>query len=56
MSIEDLAKDHWEYTKEVIRRTLLDKQLNDTFPLLQYLYVEAFKHGYKHGLENKNEC
>lgn len=33
MEIEELAKEHWEYTRKIC----------------ELMYLEAFKHGYKHG-------
>ena len=39
-NFEESSKAHWSYTKEVIYKML---------DLAEYLYIEAMKHGYKHG-------
>ena len=35
--LDKLAKEHWEYTEKIGRM----------------LYIEAFKHGYKHGKDRR---
>jgi len=34
---EELAKEHWEYVRSICEK----------------MYIDAFKHGYKHGKEDK---
>lgn len=59
--IKKLAEDHWQYTKNVIGKTigrvhsndpeiqfLIEKFKEDWIELCHYLYIEAFAHGYKH--------
>jgi len=48
---ERLAEDHWDWMAGLLR-TLPGVELNvDT---LEYIYVTAFIHGYKHGEESKD--
>ena len=42
MSEREQAYDHWEYTEKIIIQML---------SLAKILYVEAFQHGFKHGVE-----
>jgi len=47
--IEHLAEAHWKYTKDVIAKSKMIPEEDVTdLDLMHYLYVEAFKHGYKH--------
>jgi len=52
LSIRDKAVAHWKYTENIMKLTAkaageeLPDELSD---LMQYLYVEAMLHGYKHG-------
>lgn len=53
-NLNENAKLHWEYTKGVIECVPVEKkgdifEYTKWFPLLEYLYIQAFKHGYKHG-------
>ena len=54
------AEAHWKYTLGVIDRlpTEGDKIIDEYqkwLPLLEFLYVEAMLHGYKHGLQSSGE-
>ncbi len=40
----ELAEKHWEYTEKIILELLI---------LTKYLYIEAMKHGVRHGREDK---
>lgn len=41
---EQLAKEHWAWVESV----LADRQQET-----KHMFIEGFKHGYKHGKENK---
>lgn len=48
-----LAESHWEYTKGILLKCHnSSKELIDFY---EYLYIEAFKHGFKHGVEYVND-
>ena len=53
--IKKKAEDHWKYTKGLMDKTIEDLNIiNVKSPLRglnHYLYVEAFIHGYEHGIE-----
>lgn len=44
--VRQVATEHWEYTEKVLSKMA---QLGKT------LYIEAFIHGYKHGLEDSTK-
>ena len=46
------AKAHWEYTKGVIERSATIPITEEKLELMEYLYVEAMLHGYKHGVQS----
>ena len=52
MNPRDIAKAHWEYTRGALERT--DPNRLD-WDLEEYLYIEAFVHGFRHGGE-ATEC
>lgn len=50
------AEAHWKYTLGIIERLPIEgvaiiDEYQKWLPLLEYLYVEALLHGYKHGSE-----
>ena len=47
--INEMAEEHWEYTKGILDIIANGNTENIAFELTRYLYIEAFKHGYKHG-------
>lgn len=48
----DMAVAHWGYTGEVVAKA--NRSLPpDTLALMEYLYVEAFVHGWKHCAEEQ---
>jgi len=47
---EKIAGDHWEYTRGIIVK--LDPSLPERYlSLMEYLYIEAAIHFFKHGKE-----
>ena len=50
MNVEELAEEHWEYTGKVIYLSKVGLKDEDE-ALMRFLYIEAFKHGYKHAKE-----
>lgn len=44
-----LAQAHWEYVKSVLEAHGEEEEIIN---LIGFHYVEAFKHGYKHGRED----
>jgi len=50
-----IAENHWNYNREII--LLLDNSLLGEniryLHLMEYFYIEAFVHGFKHGKDNK---
>ena len=50
-----IAYQHWEYNKELILKLdpTLDSINEKYLKLMEYFYVEAFKHGYKHAKGEK---
>ena len=51
--VHKIAVAHWDYVKAVI----INSESNINHKLLDVIgfhYITAFKHGYKHGKENKN--
>ncbi len=52
-AVEKLAKEHWDYVKELINvHTLLDEE---TLAMLRFHYITAFIHGYKHAIDERKE-
>lgn len=56
MNKEDI-KAHWKYTLGVIEHlpigdTATIEEYQKWVPLLEYLYIQAMLHGYKHGVED----
>jgi len=49
--VKKLAEEHWKYTKGVIDR--IDDRCVD---LAEYLYIQAFLHGYKHAIDDKDKA
>ena len=46
---QELASDHWSYVRGVLQAAgLFDDQIED----IEYHYISAFVHGYKHGVED----
>lgn len=56
--MQKLAEEHYIYTEGIIKRLIVSNsqlglELDEkTLELCKYLYIEAFKHGYKHGQED----
>jgi len=50
-TLEEMAENHWNYTKGVIEYSIQKSEVDyeQVLCLCEYLYIEAFKHGYKHG-------
>ena len=49
---EQLADDHWKYIKSLLKRhNLPDDQLN----IIEFHYITAFIHGFKHGQEETDD-
>ena len=44
------AELHWEYIKVLL---LIHEPSNKTLAVYEYLYTQAFIHGYKHGKEER---
>jgi len=42
-----LAEEHWDYVER-----LIELMIENEMELLKFHYVEAFIHGYKHGVED----
>ncbi len=52
-AVKKLAKEHWDYVKELINvHTLLDEK---TLAMLRFHYITAFIHGYKHAIDEIKE-
>lgn len=52
MSVEETAQAHWIYSRGIIDRIVGEEaSSDDVLSLCEYLYVQAFIHGYKHGKE-----
>ncbi len=52
-TVEKLAKEHWDYIKELINvHILLDEE---TLAMLRFHYITAFIHGYKHAINEIKE-
>lgn len=49
----DLAKDHWQWTEGLISR--IDTNGVFTIEALEYIYLTAFDHGFKHGYKAYEE-
>jgi len=45
MKPRDIAKAHWEYTKGLLECLMVGPSIE----VMEYLYIEAFLHGDKHG-------
>jgi len=50
--VEENVRKHWAYTCELLR---LASMPDWVLKLCEYLYVEAMRHGYKHGLQRSWE-
>jgi len=48
---EKEAHSHWNYTREVARRTG-SKGSNEEWDVRKFFYVQAMIHGYKHGIDD----
>ncbi len=48
--VEQMAKDHWDYVKKVLKYDGIPPK---TMTLIGFHYQSAFIHGYKHGREVK---
>lgn len=51
--LDELAENNWRYTEGIIQRMLTsritDIQLGkDTLEIFHFIYIQAFKHGWKH--------
>lgn len=68
MNIRESAELHWKYTEELIRKSITasivfkskenwQNIINNSqiLELCEFLYIEAFIHGYKHKCEELNE-
>ena len=51
--LEESASNHWIYTKNIIVKSSFYSWMDKHLELMGYLYIEAFKHGYKHGKQEK---
>lgn len=54
--IRERAKEHWGYTEGIIRKLMIDLKdftYEDIINMMEYLYIEAMVHGYKHGVEKR---
>ena len=49
IDIDKIARDHWDYIKDLLETHGCFEGLSE----LEFHYITAFKHGYKHGLYNK---
>jgi hypothetical protein len=54
---EQLAQEHWDYTENVIRYTLLykgvtEEEIEHLIDFARNLYIPAIIHGYKHAQED----
>ena len=47
--VDQMAEEHWKYTEGLLERVFDSAELLDT---TEYCYLEAFKHGFKHGVEH----
>jgi len=45
MNPRDIAQEHWEYTRGLLK--IIEPDMR--FDMAEYLYIEAFVHGDKHG-------
>ena len=50
-NIDQMAQGHWIYTKNVIVKSSFYSWNDKHLDLMGYLYIEAFKHGYKHAYD-----
>ena len=48
---EELAKEHWNYIKKLLIVHGHQTDIN----IIEYHYLTAFIHGYKHGKQKKND-
>ncbi len=48
--VKNMAQEHWEYVKSVIKEYSGEKYEN--FQHDEFQYISAFIHGYKHGKED----
>jgi len=53
IEINKLATDHWIYSKNIIVKASHRNWNESDLELMAYLYVEAFKHGYKHAEDDR---
>ena len=49
IDIDKIARDHWDYIKDLLETHGCFEGLSE----LEFHYITAFKHGYKHGLYDK---
>ena len=49
VDVDKLALDHWRYVCRVLQAHHVDQ---NSIEVAGFHYVEAFKHGYKHALED----
>ncbi len=49
--LNELATGHWIYTKNIIVKSSHRNWNESDLDLMGYLYTEAFKHGYKHSVD-----
>ena len=47
---KELAKQHWKYIEKLLR---IHGESEDIIEKIKFHYIEAFKHGFKHGVEKK---
>ena len=45
------AEKHWEYTEKALLVSKVDPNI---VKIIQYFYIEAMIHGYKHGRRDKD--
>jgi len=50
--IKQLANEHWNWVSKLLK---LLTNANINMEVVEYLYKTALIHGYKHGLEDKEE-
>ena len=49
---EKTANEHWKYTEGIINKfRKQEMSINEILKLCKYLYIQAFIHGFKHGVE-----
>lgn len=51
--LDKLIEDHWDYVADLLK----DHEVGDLeFKIAKFHYKSAFRHGFKHAIENREGC